>query len=239
MEVIAFRWMADYGHFSHPATTYTSLTYPLPPKTVIAGFLGAIIGEADYWKLCDQFRYAVALAFDYRTKKFSFNGVQKVLDSAMVKVDKKYVAQDTSTRKQFQRELICNPEYVIYLDLLNMSEAFKSKIVRYLKEHKAAYTPYMGINLCLCDFEWFEVKHVAKVDEEQADVTTMTRKEDFIFEMENAQRLTTAIMASRVDAERHFGGFNEYIISLNPDSTIRTHNRGNIYAIDGQNYCFF
>lgn len=239
MEVIAFRWMADYGHFSHPATTYTSLTYPLPPKTVVAGLLGAIIGEDDYWQLCDQFRYAVSLSFDYRTKKFSFNGVQKVLDNAMVKVDKKYVAQDASTRKQFQRELICNPEYLIYLDLSEMSEAFKSRIIAYLQEHKAAYTPYMGINLCLCDYEWVEVQSVLKIEESQVSVTTMTRKEDFVFEMENGQRLTTAIMASRVDSERHFGGFCEYIISLNPKSTIRTKNSGNIYAIDGQNYCFF
>jgi CRISPR-associated protein Cas5h len=239
MEIIAFRWMADYGHFSHPATTYTSLTYPLPPKTVVAGLLGAIIGEDDYWKLCNQFRYAVAFGFNYRTKKFSFNGVQKVLDSAMVKVDKKYVAQDTSTRKQFQRELICNPKYLIYLDLSEMSETFKSRIITYLKEHKAAYTPYMGINLCLCDFEWVEVQSVLKIEEENADVTTITRKDDFVFEIENGQRLTTAIMASRVDAQRHFGGFCEYIISLNPKSTIRTKNSGNIYAIDGQNHCFF
>lgn len=239
MEVIAFRWMADYGHFSHPATTYTSLTYPLPPKTVIAGFLGAIIGEDDAWRLCGQFRYAIALSFDYHTKKFSFNGIQKALDTAIVKVDKKYVAQNTATRKQFQRELICNPEYLIYLDIAEMTETFKSKIVTYLKEHKAAYTPYMGINLCLCDFEWIEVQTVTKVEEKQTSVVTMTYKEDFVFEMENGQRLTTAIMASKVDAKRHFGGFSEYIISLNTEGTIRTTNRGNIYAVNGQNYCFF
>lgn len=239
MQIIAFRWMADYGHFSHPATTYTSLTYPLPPKTVVAGFLGAIIGEDEYWKLCDQFRYAVALSFDYRTKKFSFNGVQKALDNAIIKVDKKYVVQDNSTRKQFQRELICNPEYLIFLDITDMKEPFRGKIITYLKEHKAAYTPYMGINFCLCDFEWTEVKNIVKVTEKETSVTTMTRIDDFIFEMENGQRLTTTIMASKVDANRHFGGFGEYIISLNPKSTIRTNNTGNIYAIDGQNYCFF
>ena len=53
MNIIAFRLFGDYAHFSHPETIYSSLTYPVPPKTTIMGFLAAVIGEEGYHKLSD------------------------------------------------------------------------------------------------------------------------------------------------------------------------------------------
>ena len=53
MSIIAFKLIGDYAHFSHPATIYSSLTYPIPPKTAIMGFLGAVIGEEEHYKLRD------------------------------------------------------------------------------------------------------------------------------------------------------------------------------------------
>jgi CRISPR-associated protein Cas5h len=50
-KIVAFMLRGDYAHFSHPATIYSSLTYPVPPKTAIMGFLGALIGEEKPHKL--------------------------------------------------------------------------------------------------------------------------------------------------------------------------------------------
>ena len=58
MNIIAFRLFGDYAHFSHPETIYSSLTYPVPPKTTIMGFLAAVIGEEGYHKLSD-IKYSV------------------------------------------------------------------------------------------------------------------------------------------------------------------------------------
>ena len=44
ISVISFRYFGRYGHFRKPYSNVSSLSYPFPPRTAIAGLLGAIIG---------------------------------------------------------------------------------------------------------------------------------------------------------------------------------------------------
>ena len=75
MSIVAFRLFGDYAHFSHPATIYSSLTYPVPPKTTIMGFLGAVIGEEEYFKL-SNIQYSVKIDRQILKKSFVFNGIK-------------------------------------------------------------------------------------------------------------------------------------------------------------------
>ena len=81
MSIIAFRLFGDYAHFSHPATIYSSLTYPVPPKTAIMGFLGAVIGEEEYFKL-SGIKYSVKIDRQILKKSFVFNGIKFALSQA-------------------------------------------------------------------------------------------------------------------------------------------------------------
>ncbi len=235
MSIIAFRLTGDYAHFSHPATIYSSLTYPIPPKTAIMGFLGALIGEESYYKLSD-IRYSVKVDRAIVKKSFVFNGIKSALSSNM-HIKEGY--QNSSYKKQFYRELICSPSYIVFVDLEKLDVKIQEKITRYLKEHKSAFTPYLGINFCIADFEWIEIENIKSVEDEVSKIDTFTLKDDFIFDIENfGVRLTTANMACGVEEGRIFKDFREFIIEIGGENSIKSKNRGNIYEINSQRVYF-
>lgn len=229
MSVVAFKLTGDYAHFSHPATIYSSLTYPIPPKTAIMGFLGAVIGEEEHYKL-SAIRYSIKVDKAIVKKSFVFNGIKFALSSNM-NIKEGY--QNSSEKKQFYRELICSPSYTVFVDLSLLDEAYQEKIIRYLKEHKTAFTPYLGINFCLADFEWIEIEKFEKIEEAVSEIDTFTLKEDFEFDMTNfGVKLTTAMMACDVEKGRLFKSFKEFIVEIGGSNRLKSKNRGNIYQIN-------
>jgi len=235
MSIIAFKLTGDYAHFSHPATIYSSLTYPIPPKTAIMGFLGAVIGEEEYYKL-SAIKYSIKINREIVKKSFVFNGIKFALSSNMHIKDG---YQDASEKKQFYRELICSPSYTVYVDLSALDSAYQERITTYLREHKTAFTPYLGINFCLADFEWIEIESIQKITDEITQIDTFTLKEDFEFEIENyGVKLTTANMACDVEKDRIFKEFKEFIIEIGAENSIRSKNRDNIYQINGNRVYF-
>ncbi len=229
MSIVAIKLTGDYAHFSHPATIYSSLTYPVPPKTTIMGILGAIIGEDNYYKLAD-IKYSIKVNKEIIKKSFVFNGIKFALSKNM-KLKEGY--QNASEKKQFYRELICSPSYTLFLDLSNLDKKYKDKIIFNLKEHKTSYTPYLGINFCIANFEWINIQNITKVNDKIVEIDTFTLKDDFEFDIDNdGVKLTTANMACQVEENRIFKDFKEFIIEISGKYKIKSKNRDNIYKID-------
>ncbi len=229
MSIVAFKLTGDYAHFSHPATIYSSLSYPIPPKTAIMGFLGALIGEEEHYRLRD-IKYSIRVDKEIVKKSFVFNGIKFALSSNM-HIKEGY--QNASDKKQFYRELICSPAYTVFVDLSLLAQAYQKKITQYLKEHKTAFTPYLGINFCLADFEWIEINKLEKIEEDFSEINTFTLKDDFEFDIENyGVKLTTANMACDVEEGRVFKDFKEFIVEIGAKNAIKSKNRDNIYQIN-------
>ncbi|ANE32836.1 CRISPR-associated protein Cas5 [Campylobacter hyointestinalis] len=234
-DIIAFKLTGDYAHFSHPATIYSSLTYPVPPKTTIMGLLGAVIGLDEYWEL-ENLLYSVKINSQIRKKIFVFNGIKFAL-STNFNLEEGY--QNSSEKKQFYRELLCTPSYTIFLNLENVEDKFKKKIISSLREHKTAFTPYLGINFCIADFEFVEIKKCEKVTKSLVEVATFVLQEDFIFQPDNYDvRLTSSRMACKVEEGRIFKDFKDFVIEINGGQSLNAKNSGNIYEIDGDTVCF-
>ncbi len=235
MSFVAFRLTGDYAHFSHPATIYSSLTYPIPPKTSIMGFLGALIGEEEYYKLLN-IRYSIKIDRAIVKRSFVFNGIQKALSSSMHIKDG---YQDATKKKQFYRELICSPSYTVFLDLSKLQNNYIEEITKALKNHTTKFTPYLGINFCIADFEWIEINFLEKLEDEVCTINTFTLKDDFQFDIENyGVQLTTANMACDVEEYRVFKDFKEFIVEIGGENSIRSKNRDNIYKINSDGVYF-
>lgn len=229
MSVVAFTLKGDYAHFSHPATIYSSLTYPIPPKTAIMGFLGALIGEEEYFRLRDIL-YSVKVNREIVKKSFVFNGIKFALSKNM-HIKEGY--QNVKEKKQFYRELICAPEYTVFAELSRLEENYQRAIRDALKKHQTKFTPYLGINFCIADFEWIEIERYEKIDDALCDIDTFTRKEDFVFDMDNYNvKLTTAHMACDVEKGRFFKDFQEFVVEISGQKSIQSRNRDNIYRIN-------
>lgn len=235
MSIVAFKLTGDYAHFSHPATIYSSLTYPVPPKTAIMGFLGAVIGEDDYAKL-GKIRYSVKVDREIVKKSFVFNGIKFALSKNM-HIKEGY--QNASEKKQFYRELICAPEYTIFLDLSDIEISYQERVIGALKKHQTKYTPYLGVNFCIADFEWIVIEKAEKIDDAWSEIDTFTRKEDFEFDIDNYDvKLTTANMACGVEEGRVFKDFQEFIVEISGQKSIKSKNRNNIFQVNNHRVYF-
>lgn len=235
MKIIAFRLFGDYAHFSHPETIYSSLTYPVPPKTTIMGFLAAVIGEEGYYKLSD-IKYSVKVDSPILKKSLIFNGIKFALSSNM---HLKEGYQNSGDKKQFYRELICNPSYVVFLDIGGLDKELQERIVKNLKGHKTAFTPYLGINFCIADFEWIDVKEVNEVKERECEINTLATADEFIFESGNAKaKLSTFKMPCDVEEGRFFKDFQDFVVEINGQFPIKVNNNGNVYKVNDDQVFF-
>lgn len=236
MDIVAFRLFGDYAHFSHPETIYSSLTYPVPPKTTIMGLLGAIIGEDDFWNL-SGLKCAVKIDKPIEKKSFCFN-VGKFAFGKNTKVEAGY--QDVSVKKQLYRELICNPSYTIYLDLNGVNENYKELIKNNLREHKSAYTPFLGINFCLANFEWIDITSCKKITENEVSTKCVIPLEGYIIDCSSyKQKLSTFRAAKSVKKGRYYKDFDDFIVEVNGAYPLRAKNNNNMYMVNGENVFFF
>jgi CRISPR-associated protein Cas5h len=165
-----------------------------------------------------------------------FNGIKFALSSNMHIKDG---YQNSSEKKQFYRELICSPAYSVFVDLSNLSLEYQERIKEYLKAHKTKFTPYLGINFCIANFEWIEIENISKIEDDISEIDTFTLKDDFDFDIDNyGVKLTTANMACGVEEGRVFKDFKEFIIEIGAENRIKSKNRGNIYQIN-ENRVYF
>jgi len=234
-DILAFKLMGDYAHYSHPATNYSSLTYPIPPKTTIMGFLGAIIGLDDYSEL-NRIKYSVSINKNIEKKEFVFNGLQKVLDSGL-KLKEGY--QNARGKKQFKRELLVAPEYDIFVDLSMISDDIKIMLFDYIKKHKTKYQIYMGINAFEADFSHIEIEAFEKVDDEEVIVNTLISLDKYIYDLKVFNHVSNIRFATEVNTKiRTFSKFKDFIVDISGKQEIKTKNNGFIYKINEKEVCF-
>jgi CRISPR-associated protein Cas5h len=205
--VVGFKLRADFGHFSHPATIYSSLTYPVPPKTAVMGMIGAIMGLDDYLFL-NRMRYSVTVKNISGKRNFCFNGVKDALSQLTFEKAGQGFGKG---RKQFYRELLIDPEYTVFCDFSGVEGDFAERFVMHLKEKKALYPVYMGINLCLADFEYIGVFEAKACSGEAVMIDSMVPLES-AFEIEPGKNYTDIRMATTVSEGRIFGGFRDYLV---------------------------
>lgn len=233
--VVAFELKADFGHFSHPATIYSSLTYPIPPKTTIMGLLASIGGvegdclylnsaktskglfdsiddespKSDYLFLSD-IKYSVVIKNITAKRSFFFNGVKDALPSI-----KEY--QSIKQRKQFYRELLVNPHYEIYIDFGKI-DSQKELIINNIKNHITLFPIYMGINLALANIEFigeFEAKEIQTSDFIAIDSFI---KLDSEFKLNHNRSYSDMRVSNAIEENRIFKDFIDLLIELKGNS---------------------
>ncbi len=213
--IIEVDFWADFGHFSHPATIYSSLTYPIPTKTAIIGFLAAVGGLEDIkaYQFLNRIKYAVKINHIQGKANYSFNGVKDALPSI------KNQRQTIKQRKQFYRELLINPSYKLFIDFSACQEE-SALIIENIKNHCALYQPYMGINLCLANFSF-----IAEHTFTEMACSDFTEIDSFVtldtkFEIEHDKNYSDIRMPTMIEEDRIFGGFSDFLVELKGKSIL-------------------
>lgn len=213
--IVGLEISSDFGHFSHPATIYSSLSYPIPPKTVVMGMLGAIMGEDDYLFL-NAIRYACIVKRIDGKRNFCFNGIKDALKELNLEKAGNGFGKG---RKQFYRELLINPSYELYIDISALESSKANKLLMLLQESKSMYQLYMGINLALATYNYLGVFE-PKIESGQNVAIDSIIPLNSDFEIEMGKSYTDIRCATTIQEGRLFGGFSDFLVETSGQSIL-------------------
>jgi len=148
MNFLVFKIFGNYAHFKKYYTTTSPLTFGIPPRTVIAGILGAFLGmdKSEYLSFFDKKKAFIACQINNKITK-TVIGINYLKTKNFKKG-----ARGLTPRKQIPIELVKNPSYTIYIAHQN-SEIY-DKLKNQLNNHYTHFTPYFGSSEYLLNFEF-------------------------------------------------------------------------------------
>lgn len=132
--------------FRKPYTTTSSVSFPFPPPTALAGMIAAIVGisngsgekgfKADFWERMEGTRVALRILHpvSWHRETINFWNAKEPQKNPHIQV-----------RHQF----LSNPKYRVFVDGA-LSEVLKDKLVR----GSFVYTPYLGVAYALSEMKY-------------------------------------------------------------------------------------
>lgn len=170
-KVLVFDIWGEYAHFRKYYTTTSPLSYSIPPRTAVTGFIGAILGLGK------------EVYLTHFTKKQAFitvgllNPVKKVrISENLINTKDNYFIPVRKTghqpRTQIRFEFIKDPKYRLYF--YHTDEGLYAKTKNLLADHKSIYTPYLGISEHIANFEFIgEIKTQKSFSEDFVEVDSV------------------------------------------------------------------
>ena len=133
---------SDRAMFRKPYTTTSSVSYPFPPPTTVAGIVSAIlgfanksnetIGNAAYWEKMSGTQIAIKINTPIKWEIQTVNFLT--------------TKQSQTGRVQIKHHYVKKPSYRIYL-----RGELEESLCRSLKKHQYTYTPYLGVAYALAN----------------------------------------------------------------------------------------
>jgi CRISPR-associated protein Cas5h len=216
MNVLVFDIWSDYAHFRKPYTTTSPLTYPFPPRTVIAGIISAIIGIPKNDVICQDETSLIAVSLSKN------NPVKKIrVGENLTQVPKKPAIVDLKKTQnklnQIRYEFLKDPRYTIYF--YHPKSEIYGKLKNHLQNHTSVYTPYLGISEHIANFEFqgeFELIEREGNGRVSLDcvITKKNIKKDSVDFSNNAEYFNVR-MPNRMNNERIVQEYAEIIFERN------------------------
>lgn len=155
---LVFEVKGDWAHFRKIYTTSSPLSYSIPPRTTIAGMIGAVIGldKNDYYDYFIKGRADIAIGIVKPIKKFRMG-----LNFINTKTARMFA--QIKERTQVKQELVKAPHYRIYFS--HKDRELYQKLRRYLEQGRCFYTPYLGLSEYIARIEYMGEFTMQEVDQ--------------------------------------------------------------------------
>jgi CRISPR-associated protein Cas5h len=163
-KAIVFDIWANHAYFRKGFTATSTLSYPFPSRTTIAGLVAGILGlERDsYYDLFSKDSSKISLRILNPIKKFRIN-------LNYINTKEGFLLSDIKKgkRTQVQAEFLKDVKYRIYLSLKDTE--IMNQLFDLISNHKSVYTPALGISECLANFslvgdDFFTITEVEGID---------------------------------------------------------------------------
>lgn len=190
MKILAFDIWGDYAHFKKIYATTSAVTYLVPTKPTIYGYIGAVIGlqkfENEYLqhfanKACLiglSLRGSVAL--ETRFSDSGEEGTSTVMRRMGINLRAQLGARKVGdSPKPTLMEFVYRPKYRIYIHHQDADLYQKLKI--HLEEHRSVYTPTLGLAGLLSNFQFIgEFEALEKTANSAVSIHSVIPKRQFV-----------------------------------------------------------
>jgi len=158
--VLVFDVWSDYAHFKKFFTTMSPLSFSIPPRTVIAGIIGAIIGidkkvNPETFKP-DNSLISLCIMNKIKKTKIASNNIKAVSLTELSRFKQ---------HKPTNYEFIKDCKYRIIFS--HKDDNLYEKLKEMLSQHLSTYTICMGISQCIADYVYigeFDKDKISGID---------------------------------------------------------------------------
>lgn len=234
-KIVVFDIWGDYGYFRRGYTTTSTISYPFPSRTTLAGIISGILGydRDSYYDIFGPQNSAFALQI--------VNPIQKMrINLNMIDTKTGFILSDNKgQRTQLPAEFLKDVKYRIYLwldDNSRMDDLFTC-----LSNHKSVYTPYLGISECLANIALVENDFIEpdelSVRGKEVTVHSVVPTENAKIKIEAGKKYGVVKSPSFMNNERVVNRFQEFYYEENGNTMLMVD--GKYHSIGDVNVIFF
>lgn len=211
-KIIAFDIWGDYAYFRRGYTSTSTITYPFPSRTTIAGIISGIVGlEKDsYHEIFNEKNSKIGLRILNPIKKININ-------LNYINTKEGFLLSDIkkNPRVQVQAEFLKDVKYRIFVSLNDkqlMEELFYN-----LSEHKSVFTPCLGISECIADFKlaYEDMFDLTLISEKDVYIDSIILKDSSNLIIETEKKYGVVKSPGFMNSERIVNKFLEYYYEEN------------------------
>ena len=217
-DVVVFDVWADYAYFRRGYTTTSTISYPFPSRTTIAGFIAGILGypRDSYYELFDEENSSVGVKIINPIKKtrLNLNYINTKESMHLFEINR------NGKRTQVPAEFLKDVKYRFYISLDD--KTLMDKLFNLIKEHKSIYTPYLGITECICNFELVGDGYytVDELNGENIEIDSVVIKKDVNIQIEKNKKYGVVKSPGFMNEDRSVKSFIEYYYEDNGNTII-------------------
>lgn len=208
---IAFDIGGPIAMYRRPYTTTSSVSFPMPPPTAIAGLLGAITGlvngshelaySAKFWGEVKETKIAISILnpIKWYTGTINFWNLKEPQKSPHIRVKHQFVK---------------NPKYRIYVH-----GGLEEDLQKHLQEGTFIYTPYLGTAYALANIEYlgeFKIQPVNAQKISLSSVLPMSEQQDVRIDIAASEGVFRDRVPFRLTTNRDLCETINTIYSTNP-----------------------
>lgn len=209
IKLINFRIKGRFGHFLRADAGASAISYPVPPRTVLMGIVGAVLGLAKDQPQVFLEPMKAAIAGKIPMTHWHKAKLRKDPPDSLPFVVKKTQKQEKITKPEkatlVNQEWLFEPSYEIWAGL---PEPYHSELEGRLRERRWYFQPYLGLSEMMADLEYVDTMDAEKLTEGTYAVETVIRQDQVKLDIEGIYNNKLAVnilrMPRTVSPERVF-----------------------------------
>jgi CRISPR-associated protein Cas5h len=218
-----FEASAMIAMFRRPYTTTSSVSYPLPTPTAVAGLIAAITGltngcdeqgfSANYWEGLKRTRIGIQMLarLKWHSETINFWNVKNPAQNPHIQV---------------KHQFINRPRYRFYVH-----NGIEEKLENHLVKGTFVYTPYLGVAYAVADISYCGYYSWEPVVTEQVDVSTVVpyiNDPNLEIDVERSGGVFREKIPYRLAPNRSLVETFPILYQTNPEKKIRLKKRGEL-----------